>query len=417
MPKAVRAETSAVQRRPRDRKAQIARVSADAFSELGYHAVSMEEIASRVGISAAALYRHSPSKYDLFRDAVLALGQQLVDCTEDADAGGEPAATLDRLTTAIVDTAIANRGSGGLYRWEGRYLNESDQQLLAVQIETVNRRLQEPLSQLRPDLTSRQRWTLSSAALSVVGSVTDHRSPLPVAELRATLKGFAAAVLSAEFPDGSGAADRPASTESLAALALPGDAGKYEALLRESLMLFHKNGFRETSMEDIAGAVGIQASGIYRFFPSKGDMLAASYRRAADRISGDLANIVATESDPYRAMMRLVDAYVARSFRDPEIAYVYYTERANLPEVDRAILRNIQRSVIEAWTRLLGAARPELSSAQARFAVHASFALVVDLGRLVHYDDTPYSQACVRRMMEVTLFGLPPRAEKMTEIR
>mgnify|MGYP002147563493 CR=1 FL=1 len=71
-----------MQRRPRDRKAQIARVSADAFSELGYHAVSMEEIASRVGISAAALYRHSPSKYDLFRDAVLALGQQLVDCTE-----------------------------------------------------------------------------------------------------------------------------------------------------------------------------------------------------------------------------------------------------------------------------------------------------------------------------------------------
>ena len=61
-------------RRPKDRKEQIARVSADAFSELGYHGVSMEGIAGRVGVSAASLYRHYAGKYELFRDAVLALG-------------------------------------------------------------------------------------------------------------------------------------------------------------------------------------------------------------------------------------------------------------------------------------------------------------------------------------------------------
>ena len=41
----------------------------------------MEDIAARVGITPAALYRHSPSKYDLFRDAVLGLSQMLVDVT------------------------------------------------------------------------------------------------------------------------------------------------------------------------------------------------------------------------------------------------------------------------------------------------------------------------------------------------
>ena len=75
-----------VRRRPKDRKAQIARASAESFSALGYHAVSMEAIAAKVGISAPALYRHYASKYDLFRGAVLALGQQLVDCTDFADA-------------------------------------------------------------------------------------------------------------------------------------------------------------------------------------------------------------------------------------------------------------------------------------------------------------------------------------------
>ena len=77
-----------VRRRPKDRKAQIARASAEAFSTLGFHGVSMEAIASRVGISAPALYRHYASKYELFRDAVLSLGQQLVDCTAFADEAG-----------------------------------------------------------------------------------------------------------------------------------------------------------------------------------------------------------------------------------------------------------------------------------------------------------------------------------------
>ena len=73
--------TTERRRRPKDRRTQIARVSAEAFSELGYHGVSMEDIAGRVGVTAASLYRHYSGKYDLFRAAVLGLGQQLVDCT------------------------------------------------------------------------------------------------------------------------------------------------------------------------------------------------------------------------------------------------------------------------------------------------------------------------------------------------
>lgn len=399
-----RAAQPAVRKRPRDRKAQIVKASADAFSALGYHAVSMEDIASRVGISAAALYRHSPGKYELFRDAVVALGQQLVDGTEIADPDADPATQLVDLVDALVDTAIANRSSGGLYRWEGRYLNNDDQAVLNGQIELVNRRLQQPLMQLRPQLTSRERWTLTSAALSVIGSVTDHRAALPSAEMRALLAGLASAVLWAELPVPAESSDPPRALKSGA-----GVGGKYEILLHESLLLFHSKGFRETSMEDIAAAAGMQPSGIYRFFPGKADILAASYRRSADRVSGDISSVLATESDPERALAKLIDLYVDRSFRDPELAYVYYTERGNVPEADRMVLRNIQRATVDEWARLLSQARPEFSHAQARFAVHAAFGLVVDLGRLVHYEDTEHSRASVRLMMELTLLGRPSR--------
>src|SRR3984893_7155380 len=190
-----------VRRRPKDRKEQIARASAESFSALGYYGVSMETIATRVGISAAALYRHYSSKYELFRDAVLNLGQQLVDCTAIAeDATGDPELTLRRLVSALIDNAMANREPGGLYRWEGRYLRGDDQATLIAQMRTVHHRIQRLLMAIRPELTSRQRWTLSTSGLSVIGSVVDHRAKLPAIQVRALLADLADAVLAAGLP-------------------------------------------------------------------------------------------------------------------------------------------------------------------------------------------------------------------------
>lgn len=405
MPPVSRASGNEIKRRPKDRKAQIARAAADAFSERGYHAVSMENIAARVGISATALYRHSQGKYDLFRDAVLGLGQHLVDATafaDDVPSDADPEQALLALTNALIETAILNRTAGGLYRWEGRYLNNEDQQELAEQLKLVNRRLQRPLTKLRPKLTTRQRWMLSAATLSVIGSITDHRSRLANGEIRATLGDITHAVLSAELPT-----RRAGSSDATGTPAPTGAAGTYELLLHESMHLFNERGYRETSMEDVAAAVGIPVAGIYQYFPSKADMLAVSYRRAADQLSGDLSTIVARNSDPEQALAQLIDAYVDRFFANPELAHVYYTERQNLPDADAVLLYNIQRSTVESWARLAVAARRELTLGRARYAVHAAFALAVDIGRLVYSDPGQPARATVRRLMEVTLLGRP----------
>jgi AcrR family transcriptional regulator len=399
-----------VRRRPRDRKAQIARASAEAFSTLGFHGVSMEAIASRVGISAAALYRHYTGKYELFRDAVLSLGQQLVDCTEFADevdgqaapkaASQDPHLVLQRLITALIDTAMANRDSGGLYRWEARYLRGDDQATLFSQMRTVHRRIQRPLCEIRPELTPRQRWTLSTAALSVVGSIVDHRAKLPAIQVRALLADLANTVLSAELPDVDD--DEVVVQAPLTPAAEP---SRYEALLDESMRLFNLKGYRDTGMEDIAAAVGMPASGIYRYFSGKSDILAAAFRRAADRLSADTAAITATIDDPAEALAAIIDAYVARSFDQPELDYVYYSERLNMAVSDQKILRNMQRATVEAWVELVTAVRPEWTPGQARFAVHASMSLVIDLGRLMQYQRTAQSVSTVKRLLDLTLLG------------
>lgn len=397
---------STPRRRPRDRKDQIARAAADAFSASGYHAVSMDDIATRVGISAAALYRHAAGKYELFRAAVLALSQQLAECTERAGAEGDPADRLRQLIDALIDTAMANRTSGGLYRWEGRYLEPGDRELLLDQLKLVNRRLQQPLAQLRPGLDGQERWTLSAGVLSVIGSIADHRIPLSANRIRSVLRQMAHSVVESELSS-LGFEELETATGSVTGvLTESAPLGRYEGLLRESLKLFHQRGYRETSVDDIAASVGMPTSGVYRYFTGKSDILAASFRRAADRVHADVANILAAESDPHRALVMLADAYIARSFESPELGYLYYTDRANLPEAEGRQLRNIQRATVDSWSALVAQVRPELGSAEVRFVVHAAFALVIDLGRLVHYQNTATSRARVMGLMATTLFGL-----------
>jgi AcrR family transcriptional regulator len=390
-----------VRRRPKDRKAQIARASAEAFSELGFYGVSMETIAKRVGISAAALYRHYSSKYELFRDAVLNLGQQLVDCTAIADeVAGDPELTLRRLVSALIDTAMANRESGGLYRWEGRYLRGDDQATLISQMRTVHHRIQRPLKVIRPELTSRQRWTLSTSALSVIGSIVDHRAKLPAIQVRALLADLADAVLAAELPDAANSV-----VDTCPPLATFAETPKYEALLNESMRLFNLKGYRDTSMEDIATAVCMPASGIYRYFSGKSDILAAAFRRAADRLSAELSAIVGTAPDHEEALIAVIDAYVMRSFDRPELDYVYYTERLNMTPGDQKILRNLQRANVESWVDLVLSVRPDWTPGQARFAVHAAMSLVIDLGRLMRYENSAPTRAVVERLVDLTLLG------------
>jgi AcrR family transcriptional regulator len=393
-------------RRPKDRKAQIARVSAEAFSELGYHGVSMEDIAGRVGVTAASLYRHYSGKYDLFRAAVWGLGQQLDECTTflDDDDQSDPERTWDRVVAALIDTTLMNRTSGGLYRWEGRYLRDVDQLELNTQIKLVNRRLQLSMAKLRPDLDPRQRWILSSAVLSVIGSITDHRAQLAPDRIHATLAEIARDVRDTDLPRATDSAERAP-----VRITVGVDAGEYEQILHAAMLLFNEHGYRDTGINDIAAAVSISTTSLYRFFSGKGAILAAVYRRAADRVSGDLSATLAAADGPYEAVERLADAFVRRSFADPELAYVYYAERLNVPAEDQVALHNIQRATIAAWARQVAAVRHEMTPQEALFAVHAGIALVVDLGRFVRYAPSESALTIVRHLLLTTLIGTTAR--------
>lgn len=67
---------------PQDRRRQLLDVGAAMFATRPYESVLMEEIAERAGVSRALLYKHFPSKHDLFAAVYREAADGLLDATE-----------------------------------------------------------------------------------------------------------------------------------------------------------------------------------------------------------------------------------------------------------------------------------------------------------------------------------------------
>ncbi|MFD4180985.1 TetR/AcrR family transcriptional regulator [Rhodococcus sp. NPDC058514] len=399
---------ASVRRRPKDRKAQIALVAAQAFSERGYHAVGVDDIAATLGISGPALYRHFPNKYALLVHAAMSTVGGLRSASDGAREVGQddpdptPEGQLDRVLRALISTTVENRKTGGLYRWEGRYLRPTDRDLMRAEFGAVTQNIARPLLELRPDVTERDSVILSTAALSVIGSITGHRAALANRRIEKLLLRTAWAVLRCDL-----AAAEPALTTIENPSAARGLAvtSKRELLLAEAVKIFNDRGYHESSIEEIGAAAGINASSVYRHFPSKADLLAAAFHRAADRLAMATAAALGASADPEEALSRLSATYIDLAFGYPEVLSVYFAEIGNLPKHERTNLRNVQRLHVEEWVHLLTAVRPELSAVEARFLVHAALGQTLDVGRLMHFDTGAAARGRMQTLMLTVLHG------------
>lgn len=392
-----------IRRRPKNRRAQIAAASAAAFGALGYHGVSMDDIASGLGISSAALYRHYPSKYALFREELLRVGRAMTESVElPEEAADWPAEQrLRHVLDALIAVTIENRPTVTLVRWEVRYLEPDDQTTLNQQQATVLGALGGQLAALRPELDDADLRVLRAALLSAITSIADHHAALPTKPLARLLHSACWSIAHAKLP-------ALRAVEPVAVVEIP-DSFKHELLLRKAVELFHERGYPNVSVEDIATAAGLSAaSAVYRFYRGKSDILAAAFRRAAERVSGAVGPAVAAATDSEDALTALIAQYVTGSFAERALTFVYYTEFQHVPAEERTVLRNIQRLSVEEWARLLREVRPELTPAEARILVHAAFAVVVDLGRSFG-NESLAAQDRVRLLMQLILFDRPAR--------
>lgn len=87
------------------RRAQILEIGQDLFARQGFHHVSMDDIADRAAVSKPVLYRHFPSKLDLYLDVVDHRAEALLAAIDTAltDEPADGRAVVSALVRAYVE--------------------------------------------------------------------------------------------------------------------------------------------------------------------------------------------------------------------------------------------------------------------------------------------------------------------------
>lgn len=390
--------------RPRNRRQLIVEAAGRLFSERGYHAASMEEIASGVGITAAALYRHFPNKYALFAECAHAMVDRLVGALD----GLPPEAAQEDVLTALIRVTVAHRASGGVYRWEARYLNREDRRLLRAKFGQVVGRVTEAVritEAVRGTDAVRRENPLPDeqlrvvAALGAIGSITMHRTSIAQRRVEELLLTCAARVIATDLGAAAGS-PRP-----VALPALPVPRTRRAQILAAAVPLFARDGFANVTNGQIAQAMGLAPSALYRHYPGKVDILAAACLQAAGLLAQAVDQSLHEVTDPRDAVAALAATYVAYSFEHTALTSVAEAEFVGLPPELQRPLVLAQREHIAVWEQQLRLARPELDPRQARVLVHAGFGVVVEAGRILRRRDGPDRRAAVTALV-VRALGL-----------
>ncbi|HVV12616.1 helix-turn-helix domain-containing protein [Amycolatopsis sp.] len=372
--------------RPRNRKQLIVEAAGRVFSERGYHAAAMEEIAVGVGITAAALYRHFPNKYALFAECANVMADRLVEAVDDVPRD----AALTDVLAAATRVTVTHRASGGVHRWEARYLNREDRRLLRAKFAHVVDRVTEAMGLEHP---SPEEHLRAVAALGAIGSITMHHTSIAQRRVEDLLLASALRVIATDPAAGIGDArfvELPAQ---------PVARTRRAEILEAAIPLFEKDGFANVTNGRIAEAVGLVPSALYRYFPGKADILAAACLQAAAVLAQAVEQNLRGVADPHDALVALTATYVAYSFERTALTSVANAELVGLPAALQRPLVVAQREHIAVWEQQLRSARPDLDSRQARVLVHAGFGVVVEAGRRLRWHDTPGNRAAVGSLL------------------
>ena len=364
--------------RAAERRNQLAHVAAGRFHRLGYHGVSLESVATEVGLTGPAVYRHFRNKQALLA-ASISSGLDLVEDALLRTTGG----SLDELVVAVAESGLERPDLFVLLQRESRYLQPELRAQVDAQFTRIIDGFVRRVRRESPGLSDEDARLLVTAATAVLSSPAMTSTVLPRVEYRRELSAAALACL--RFDLNTVTAERAHPTEEDA----PPDQvprSRRTDIVDAATDLFFHHGYTGVSLDDIGAAIGVAGPSILHYFDTKSDILAAAFDRATDSPAADQRHDGTGE---HTALIALVDAYVHFCLRNRALVGVYVSDAVNLPpdafEKTRAI---IKRDVAQ-WANLLQAAVPSLDRRQALVRVQAAMAAIHDLVRLGHFASRP----------------------------
>jgi AcrR family transcriptional regulator len=136
-----------------------------------------------------------------------------------------------------------------------------------------------------------------------------------------------------------------------------------DRILKKALELFSEKGYDATSVREICEAAGITKPTLYHFYGSKEGVYRAIVEGALERLRADLALALAGEGSLRDRLVRMAQAYVEATRREPDLARfimaLIHNSPGSAPATD---LVGFYRGILDALAREVegGVARGEI---------------------------------------------------------
>ncbi|QWF84479.1 Transcriptional repressor Mce3R [Amycolatopsis sp. CA-230715] len=366
-------------------------MAGELFAERGFGGVGVEDIATAVGVTPGALYRHFAGKEAILAAVLHDTADRSLALTGQVRQADEPAAVLRELMGCAVGFALDRPGALGAYARERPRIR--DQQLRAKE-----RRLlafwERAVLRAAPDLDAARVAVRQRAVLTAVASVMRRAQPVARPRLDEVLTEAVVRVM--RFPP-------TASTTGDPAPAWRPPRYKREEILAAALALFRERGFHSAGVDDIGRVAGLAGSGIYRYYGDKTAILVDAYDRASARVGVGAENAVAAAAGPADALRRLVRSYVDVAFSDVDLITVTAREGFAVPEAERAGLTRRYARLRDLWIVVARECDHGLSEAEAHLLTETAIPLITQLALVG--DDARDEAAHIA----LALFDLPAR--------
>lgn len=376
-----------VRRRPKDRRQQILRAAYLLFSEHGYSSVSMARIAARVGIAPSALYRHFPHKAGLLAEVFRERFGEFDEAS---------VTSLEAAFTQAIRNAVRHQGIAALWARDAQHLPEEVQAEVRSLLRSTMQTYRRLLRAERPELSESQAEFLARAIQSTYRVAADSDPTYPEVRLVSGLRGLARHLVTVELvAEGEAVAQKRSGLR---------PSSRREQVLAVATQLFSEHGYQDTSMAQVAAAMGVTGPNLYQYFDDKAALLRAVIERATHALWIDLWTILAQHRTPAEALPDVVRSYVTRMSG--------WSPRALLTTGDAEVtdfIREGQREYTQEWIRLLQETRPALNIRQASFMVRAAMSVVDTLSRTPSLRQDPGFEENLNRIalhvLELVPFG------------
>lgn len=352
--------------RPPNRKALIRSAASELFLHSGYHNVSVAEVAEALSLTPAALYYHYRSKQDLLFHAIL-------DGFDTVDAAIREAEDLKGAIRSIAALVAGAKSLLAVWERESRNL-EGAQRLTVLERQTAIVTGFVPLiTAERAELDAVDAELVARAVLGALGGQSLRRGVSRRKDERLVVQ-LASAVAHCRLPavEPSPQPQRHGGYGTASGVRRP----RRDQLLTEAIRLFDERGYRAVTMADIGEAAGIVASGVYRHFSSKTDMLVAAMNRGGEQLRTSADQALAQAHDPYEALELLLGAHIDVTVKHRHLVGILTHESSQLPDKERTTLRRYQADYLDVWVQALGAARADRDAADLRTTVHAAHSMI-----------------------------------------